>query len=401
MNIHLKNLITVGFFLFSISVMAQSNQQSSQQADERKFLGYFLSAIFNEISIDQNVYEMKMDGVTQRAFSVGFTVDGQIATISDYDNNYADEIIKIIPYKISFNSEGRTYIDIAPVKYEIGEIDEDKYTVGISGLSFEYRKNYDYGQQTDFFLGIIKGTIDGKIPLGGDFFLKGNADLSLGAVLDLKVEGKDAIDLGAGTGLNFNYGISLDKTFKKNNTISIGISGGNKMYKVRGYWAPGLRQRQIDIQNSSDIAITNRTAAQNQWDTDKFQWEVDNGYGESTSSSHYMAASGAGSRPNDLTPQGGSRKDFTQSVLRRSFFLAPSLGYTKKFKNGNSLGLRASVNLFLFDRLKGVRTGTFDAGDRSGYVADNEFVRMNLINNYRSLNIYQFKLIYKFGSKKR
>jgi hypothetical protein len=205
-----------------------------------------------------------------------------------------------------------------------------------------------------------------------------------------------------GTGSEIKLGVNLKQKMSNNSSIDLGLIGTRSAKRYSDYINPITQERRESEASAYSDAAAAASVAQAQWDTDKFNYEVDNGYGEPMENSHYVAASGASARPSNATGRKNFKNDgyWDQAVKRKTFILNPEIGYTKTLKSGNKLRVSVNANIVVSDKLNGFSEATA-MSDGSGYwVRPEEHINIDLKNSLNTSRV-NVGLTFTFGNKKK
>lgn len=380
-----------------------------------------LAQIFGSMAtfeVENKIYEMKKDGVTERTFSLFVNAKGKLFEVNDgniIDGFYEGQEFgtDILPFNIRLSNDNRTFIEVGAFNvFKVLSLDH-RARGDVDFIAFEYKKNYDYSNTSEMVLSLVRGSLSG-IVVGHEnskFQLKANGGFGLRLPLNLQVESANPnfrIDTKGNstinTGIMYKAGFLAEQNFKKDYKVSLGAQVHFTNDKFRHYVSEEASSRMGKEEAVYKTQVKDRIREQNNWDKEKFEWEVANGHGTPTSANYYTAASGASARPSDPGYISFSRDYYSQNLTRTKVSLNPSLAVGKEFKNKSgrtksSLQLEVSANLFLVDQVKGKKRDRKQFAWQSR-LEDNEVIDNNLLKNDNSKNTYNVKLIYTFGSRK-
>lgn len=397
----ISKLPAIALLSLSFNTFAQGQPQNENpyyyDPDETYVSATLLHGFFgtlNKVSLENKIYQMKLNGQTTAQFKMAIGINGQIFDMGDlyYESEMSAGGYKVIPFNIVLAESGRVFLDISPVEFyirdEIGQL-------SLQLLSFEYKKDFDYSSQAEFYISLIEASATGTIVNNDSIKLSGNLGIDLGLPAFYRSETWDKSgDLGFGQGLN--YGINSQIKMNHGNSILLGINGELNRAKYANYIAPEYHQEMEANTNQYWATLHQIHLDQAAWDQAKFDWEVANGYGYTVENTHYIQMSGVEPRPVDIS--GPDQWGYSQNLIRKWATLNPMIGYSKEFKNGNAASIELNANLFLTDKFEGKKDMFFDAGSNS-YQVD-EFVKDDLLAG-RSLNTYNVKLVFTFGNTKK
>lgn len=396
-------------FLIAVLLVASFSTFAQVQPRLQNTLAHVFGTM-TTFEIEKKVYQMKQDGVTERSFSTFFNSEGQLVELNDGEVNcgaYEGSVAgtDIIPYTIKISDDGRVFLDVGLIKFF--EMHDYGVQNSVSFITFEYNKNYDYSQNSELTLNLVKGALS-EIYEGDRASIR--IQLNGGVHAPLYAQFNSAtqpLDLKGGLGLKFggDFSGSLYVNKKQDLKVDFGTEASVRLNRHYNFMSDATRARQSDDNARWSETYDAAMQSQTDWDQDKFDWEVANGQGSSMSADHYMAASGASARPKLPTrTYGGGDDAYQQRVKRTTILLTPSVSFTKEFKNKNnkvksSLQVELSANLYLRDKFKGALFNGIN-NDWGTQLKDEEIVNVNMLKNGLSRNTYGIRLVYKFGNGK-
>lgn len=274
--------------------------------------------------------------------------------------------------------------------------------VGI--ISFERKKNYDYSNQVDSYVSLIMGELQGNIIGYNESTFKLQATGGVNFGFTGKLEAPDLVGSPSGQGIGIGggvkYGLNMNQAISPSSSITLGVTGFSYAKSYVGYLSPEVLERRSQEKAQYMQADSDAIAAQKQWDQNKYDWEVANGYGSAMETNYYMSASGAGPRPEDAEGRKNFRDDayWVQNVSRTSFILNPSITYLKSLPSGKEFRVNVNANLVVKDQLKGKDAGSEYSG-RGTFVNSGEFIHKSLTDS-TSLNRVNLSFTFVFETIK-
>lgn len=365
------------------------------------------------VSIDTHAAQMRADGVSERAFVAGFTMEGALA----YDHEMAGDGLtpeleagrnaglQLVPYKVSLATDGRVYISTSAVAFknmnsEMADNDlrlgkncysdcEDAWKVidQLSAVNMEYNKDVAMGIEEkrisiasiDMKLGIFESS-------DGNFFiaLKGGATpIGWHETKILDVNGVDRTLKGLETELR--YGMQFLKRTDKGWRFDGGVDFKNRWsYDEHHVSDQKMAQWRAD-KDQYAISMSNYNQAQAQYDSDlntyqqdKEAYEQQNGYNEPISDESYAVITG-NTKPEMTTGKPGEVGDPSKGRTLRSLMLAtPSLNVSKSFaRDGKSpvrVGVGISANLPIGDYISGEFNGNITGRGNGSLITGRLFI---------------------------
>jgi hypothetical protein len=403
---------------FSSGVFAQekpelktdiAKEYVKKKREERvsKILGTLMT-----FGIEEKVLYMKAHGVTEQEYYSLLTASGQLIDNVDKQGiiasgDYTADGAAIVPYKVKISPEGLTFVEVSLVKlYMFESYDFDEASLGVDFLMIEYNNKYDYLANRELTLSIVRGAYEASV---------NGLGVGAGVRLDVPVYAKldqttvhPAVNFNEGTGYRVDIKAKAALSIKNDLSLTFGASTYFKHHKHRNWISEaGKAKYETDLQDFNNDLNT-QAAAINQWDDDKFAWEVANGYPNPVSEAFYLASTSAGSRP-QYSLQYPYLEKYGQNVVRNTIVLSPSLTLKKDFysKSGNikqSLEMSLEADLFMLDKFTGKREEAnrmFQKQDRNmgASLTDDELVNLKNIGSGASQNNYTIRLVYKFGAR--
>jgi hypothetical protein len=344
----------------------------------KKRVNSFLSVI-DYLNVESKVYEMKQAGVTTQTYSTAVDLKGKLAELEKGLGMY------LAPYTISIATDNRIFLEIGLLKFNTEETQErSNYEFDIDMLSIEYNKNYTYSNTQFANVYFFKP----KFTYG--IYPFANSGFKIETMVKANVVGFNPtakVMIGSPTETNFGgigfssgvgYGMNLSQNFNNGVKLYAGAEGSNSFSTIEHYTSAENEAKYWEDYkiHSESINLYNQqhNTAMEQWKTDKFNWEVANGYSQTSEEAHYIAMSG-NTKPvyNYTGPSKAVEK--TENITRNTFMLQPKLGVSKEFSNPTSIvkgvGVEMNANLYFVDKFTGTYTTVdllkIDGMDRNQY----------------------------------
>lgn len=427
-----KNKIALGLLLGSlsfnsISSFAQVNTTTNENKEEQVYqelkkdhkkevFNNVLKYLLTSVSIQKKFYSLDSESLQNTKGKVAVGLEGQIIDLGTEaaDEYYDFPSFRVIPYELYFTEDGRKFVKIGIVS---GSIllesimpDQEETKLEFSVISVEYNEDYLVDNQLETYVKLIEAETKIQI-LGGaesivQVYLKGGFDLGASGRLENQNFDLNGGDYGIGLGAGLTYGAEVKLNTSNTSSISLGIDGYSRANRYTGFISDDANNRRTLEKNNYLDAVEEAQAAQAQWDQDKYNWEVENGYYPSVSNSFYMDSTGAPPRPESAE---GSLNTYNevrwyQDVSRRLSILNPSLTYTKQLKSGNSLSVNLNANLVLKDNIKGKNAYNPNSisGSREGIqVRNDEILPQTSLIKGIGVNRVNIGITFQFGNKAR
>lgn len=333
----------------------------------------YLMQMINELSISS-----KIDKDSTSTF---IEIDGQIVNLDEYEGN-----AKAFTFDVRRSQDGRIFLDINPITFERhfnNNLNSYCFDAGI--LSMEYRKDFDYSSQRELMLELIRvGTkINKTLIVDPETGLpKTYLQLKASAGLGLKTGeinwNRFQIDEGQ-RGNEFttyvNYYIGLGQNISKRSNIEFGLEGRNQRDGIYFYTSKKSQQDYENLQAQMEAEVSQRDEEIQQWNQEKYDWEIANNYASSLDNQRYTDMSGASTEPTKIANKTND-KYYQQQVVKKRFVLTPQITYSLMLKNGSKIKLYANAEFVIKDKLQGHRNGQY-----SRELKDSDLININLKDN--------------------
>jgi hypothetical protein len=413
-------LFSVFTLCFAIDIYAQRTTElktdiaknyEKRQREERisKILGTLMT-----FGIEEKLLMMKSQGVTEKEFYSLLTASGQLFdNVDNYGDlasgNFDADGIAVIPYKIKISPEGLSFVEVSVAKLHIFEsIDSDVASLDVDFLMLQYNNRFDYLANRELTLSLVKGMYEASANgFGAGAGLR--LDVPIYARLDQNSIHPE-LNFNEGTGYRIDLKAKAGLKTQNDFSITFGASTYFRHHKYRNWVSPqGMVKQETDLQDFNNEVLASKTAME-QWDADKFAWEVANGYSIPVSETFYLASTSAGPRPqysNSL--QYPYIETYAQNVVRNTIVLTPTLSlkkdfYSKSGKIKQSVEVSLEADLFLLDKFTGKREQVnrpFQKQEKNtgANLTDEELVNFKKIGSGSSQNNFTLRLVYKFGAR--
>jgi hypothetical protein len=332
------------------------------------------------LSIDSHIADMYKDGVTERAFVAGFTIEGAIAYDHEINGDgLLPELkagrnagLQIIPYKLTMADDGRVYISTSAVAFKNmnSEVADDDLNI----VDTYYKDADDSTWRVIDQLGFVNFEYNKDIALGIE-----EKRISI-ASIDIKVgafESKDkkffiALKAGAtpvgwhetmiqdlegnaqtlkGFETEIRYGLQMVKKTDNGWRYDAGVDFKNR-WSFDERHVSQMRQNQYQIelgQYNSNMAVYNANreaynAALAQWNADKLEFEQENGYAPISDESYAVMSGNAKPTFNQGAPGEPGKPDAARTI-RNLYLATPSITVSKTIKTKAKTPLRVGVGV--------------------------------------------------------